>query len=179
MPPLVSTLNLLVAAGAVVLQVGTLILLAILALEKSSSLAQRIARYVERWGVAVSFLLFSSATIMSVYYSAVLGFVPCSLCWWQRVFMFPQVVLLGIALVKKDRGVADTSIALSILGSAVALYQHYLQMGGSALAPCLSVGSECAQRIMFEFGYVTFPLVAFSTFAFALVVMLFVRRISR
>ena len=95
----------------------------------------------------------------------------------QRVFLWPQVILFLLALWKNDRSVADYSIGFSILGGIAALYQHYLQMGGGALIPCPASGAgDCAQRILFEFGYITFPLMSATLFAFLIVLMLFVRK---
>ncbi|MCR4281018.1 MAG: hypothetical protein NUV88_01655, partial [Candidatus Kaiserbacteria bacterium] len=56
---------------------------------------------------------------------------------------------------------------------------HYLQMGGASLVPCPAAASEavdCAVRFLYELGYITFPLMSFSVFAFLIIVMLFVRR---
>ena len=75
------------------------------------------------------------------------------------------------------RDVACYSIALSILAGSAALYPHYLQMGGTSVLPCPASGAgDCAQRIIFEFGYITLPLMAATLFAFLIVLMLFVRR---
>lgn len=94
--------------------------------------------------------------------------------------MYPQAVLFAIALFIKDAKAALYSIWLSVFGAGIALYQHYLQMGGHDVLPCPASGAgDCAKRFLFEFGYVTFPLVAFSLFVFLIVLMLFVRRRAR
>ncbi len=82
-----------------------------------------------------------------------------------------------MAFLKKDRGIADYSIVLSIAGAIVALYQHYLQMGGTSVLPCPAIvqAAECSQRILFEFGYITFPFVSFTAFAALIILMVFVR----
>ena len=85
----------------------------------------------------------------------------------------------ALALRKRDSNIADYSIALSIAGGAAALYQHYLQMGGTSVLPCPASSSEavdCAVRFVFEFGYITFPMMALTLFAFLIVLMLFVRK---
>lgn len=82
-----------------------------------------------------------------------------------------------MALYKKDTKIADYLIGLSGIGALIALYQHYLQMGGSAFIPCPAVGPgiDCAQRFLFEFGYITFPLMSFSVFALMIAMLVVVK----
>ena len=146
-------------------------------LQKKFTDLQDISGLLSRWGLWLAFLLTLGATALTLYYSEVLGFAPCGWCWVQRVFLWPQVLLFAIALYKQERAVVDFSIAFSIFGGIAALYQHYLQMGGGALIPCPASGAgDCAQRILFEFGYITFPLMAATIFAFLIVLMLFIRK---
>lgn len=135
-------------------------------------------RLLSRWGLWIGFTLAVFGIAATLFYSEVLGLAPCAWCWFQRLFLYPQAVLFAIALYKDDRSVADYSIGLSIFGGIVALYQHYLQMGGSALIGCPSNPgpADCAQRFLFEFNYITFPFAAVSLFAFLIVLMLFVRQ---
>ncbi len=173
----VETLNYLLAVGTLAMQVAGAGFLALYFLQKRFADLRDIAGLLSRWGIWVGLFLTLGATAMTLYYSEVLGFVPCGWCWVQRVFLWPQVVLFALALYKRDRSAADYSIAFSIFGAAAALYQHYLQMGGSALIPCPATGAgDCAQRLMFEFGYITFPFMAATLFGFLIVLMLFVRK---
>ncbi|GAB5601593.1 disulfide bond formation protein B [Thermus sp. FJN-A] len=59
------------------------------------------------------------ATLGSLYYSEVRLFLPCELCWYQRIFMYPQAVLLGLALWRQDLGVWPYSLALSLMGGSL------------------------------------------------------------
>lgn len=174
----VETLNYLIALGAVGMQFGAVVLVALFFLRKRFPDLEDIASLARKWGLWIAFLAVSFATVMSLYYSEVLGFAPCGLCWAQRVFIYSQVVLFALALWKRDRAIADYSIALSIIGSVFGFYQHYLQMGGTDILPCpatISLATDCATRILFEFGYVTYPMVAVSLFGFLVALMLFVR----
>jgi disulfide bond formation protein DsbB len=174
--PDVTSLNLLLGIGTLVSQGLIILLLAVFFLRKRNSDIEPVANFIERYGLHLAFLITLGSTVMSLYYSNVLGFVPCWLCWLQRIFIYPQVILFGLAIWKKESKIADYSIALSITGGIIALYQHYLQMGGESIAPCPISGGDCAERFLFEFGYITFPLMAFSTFALLISLMLFVRR---
>jgi len=172
----VEFLNYWLSVGIILLQLVGVGLLAVYFLRAKFPDLEDIARFVNSWGLWTGFLLTLGATGLTLYYSEVLGFLPCGWCWVQRVFMWSQAVLFAVALYKKDKAFADYSITLSVFGASAALYQHYLQMGGSSLIPCPATGAgDCAKRFLFEFGYITFPFMAFSIFAFLIIIMLFVR----
>jgi hypothetical protein len=69
-------------------------------------------------------------------------------------------------------------MALSVCGALVALYHHFIQIGVGSALPCPASGGDCGKRIVFEFGYVTFPLMAFTIFAMIFVVFYIVRKID-
>ena len=170
----VETINYALSLLVLAVEIAGAALLTIFFLRKKSASWQAyledISAFVGKWGLWIGLILTASGTALSLFYSEVLGFSPCGLCWVQRIFLYPQVLLFALAIWKKDRGIALYSIVLSIAGGIVALYQHYLQIGGSA-----TQASDCAQRFLFEFGYMTFPLMTVTLFAFLIVVMLFVR----
>lgn len=174
--PALESLNHAVGIATVVMQFVAVILLGAYLLRGRSSVAAAIGDSLARWGVWAGFLLTLGAASMSLFYSDVLGILPCSLCWLMRIFMFSQVVLFAMALWKRDRGIADYSIGLSVFGIAIGLYHHALQMLPGSGLPCPATGVSCAQRIIFEFGYITFPLVGVTLFSLLIIVMLFVRR---
>lgn len=177
----VEAINYLLALGVFVMQIVSIAFLVLFFLYKKFPDLSPIAVFLGKWGIWIGFLLTLSGIALSLFYSEILGIAPCGLCWLQRVFLYPQAILFAVALWKNDRAVTDYSIALSIFGGAVALYQHYLQMGGTSVVPCPSVASQasdCAVRFLYEFGYITFPLMSFSVFAFLIIVMLFVRTVK-
>jgi len=175
------TLTTLVALGTVMMELGFFALLALWFFRSKADVLEEYAGYIGRFGLWIGFSLSIMTVVISLYYSEVLGFAPCGLCWLVRIFSYSQLVLFTVALIKGDRGVADYSIALSSLGLLVGLYQHYLQMGGAELVNCpaAGTGADCAERFMFSFGHITFPWVAVVMFAFLIVVMLFVRSKSK
>ena len=174
----VETINFYLALATLAMQILAVAFLALFLLRKKFPDLEDVAGFLETWGLWIAVVLTLGGIAMTLLYSEVLGFAPCGLCWLQRVFLYPQIVLFALALWKRDRHAADYSIALSAIGGTVALYQHYLQMGGHDILPCpatLSQATDCATRFLFEFGYITFPLMSFSLFAFLIVLMLFVR----
>lgn len=109
----------------------------------------------------------------SLFYSEIAHYTPCKLCWYERILMYPQVLLIGMALWKKDKKIADYGLGMSILGFLIALYHNYIYYTGNSLFPCdaAGLGESCTRRFILEFGYVTIPLMALT--AFALLIVLF------
>lgn len=179
----VETLNYLLSLGTLAMEVVTAGMLVLFLVHKRVPVLEDNVSLISRYGLWIGFLVSIAGVVLTLFYSEVLGFAPCGLCWLQRVFLYPQVVIFGIAAWRQDRGAALYSIVLSVLGAIVALYQHYLQMGGTDVIPCpatrinaAGITADCAQRFLFEFGYITFPFMSFSLFAFLIVLMLFVRK---
>lgn len=168
------SINFLSALGTLALQILAVCLLTTYVYRRSA--LAPVAVLVQKYALAAALALSAIAMVLAVYYSSGLGIEPCPLCWWQRIFLFPQVVLFALAWWKKDSGVAIYSMALSAIGGVIALYHHALQMLPGTGLPCPATGVSCAQRIMFEFGYITFPLMAVTIFAILLILMLFVRQ---
>jgi len=172
---LIEQINFVLALGGVALFLGA----AVLIFDYYQSRA--LAPLVERWGMAGSLLLVLGGSIMTLIYSEIFGFVPCGLCWLQRVALYPQVLILATANYLRDtRAVIYTSV-LSVFGILIGLYQHYLQMGGSEFITCPAAGadSNCAERILFEFGFMTFPLLSVALFTFLLALNFYILRLHR
>lgn len=127
-----------------------------------------------------------AATLGSLYLSDIQGWTPCKMCWLQRIFMYPQVVLLAIALWVKDRTIVRYILALSLIGIALALYHYYLQIEATFFpepvdptVPCDASGESCARTYTFRFGYITIPMMAASAFLYNILVSLHVIRTQR
>lgn len=174
MTELAQNINFLLALATVVLEIATVTLVVLLVRERFTRREIRFLNTLGRYALHIVFLVSLSGTAMSLVYSEILGFLPCGLCWIQRIFLYPQVILSGMGIWKRDRSVADYLLGLSIPGAFIALYQHYLQMGGTSLLPCPAVAADadCAQRFLFEFGHVTFPFMALVAFVFIIVLMI-------
>ena len=113
-----------------------------------------------------------TATTGSLFFSEIALWVPCKECWFQRIFMYPQVILLAIALWRHDRGIAASILVLSMFGALFAAH-HYIEQLLTALhpipvditKPCDLSGVSCtATEIHFSFGYITIPLMALTAF---------------
>jgi disulfide bond formation protein DsbB len=139
--------------------------------------------FLARRGLPLMLLVAFLATVGSLYFSEIAGWEPCRLCWYQRIFMYPQVLLLGYALWKRDYTVAPYIFLLSFVGLFIAFY-HYGEQVTAALfpavidpsVPCDESGVSCAATPFFHFGYVTIPLMAATAFALNIAGSLLYRR---
>ncbi len=159
------------------LTIGAQILIIALLFSFFTKQENPLLRFFRKNALWTAFLVAIIATGLSLFYSEIVGFEPCKLCWYQRIFMYPQVVLLGIALWRKDNNIVDYSMALSLFGGAIAFYHYYGQMFNPSVLPCAVVGltPACSQRFFVEFGYITIPMMALTTFAF-LAVLMFIQK---
>jgi disulfide bond formation protein DsbB len=120
----------------------------------------------------VTLLVTVGMAMLTLFFEYVAGFEPCMLCWWQRVFMFPQIILLGLALWKKEADrIIDYCLALSFLGFLVGVY-NYALLYMPSLAPCSATGVSCAKVHFVSFGFVTFPLWAITGFVLVISLLL-------
>lgn len=165
MSPLVSTANFILSSLTVAAQAAIVPLLAVLLLYRKGKGAT-LLDFVGKRAILFSFIVALTATLGSLFYSEIAGFEPCRFCWFQRIFMYPQAIILGLALWKRDRGVGEYSIALSAIGAAIAGYHYLLQRGVVPESSCDAVGYSvsCSRVFVMNFGYITIPLMAFTAF---------------
>ncbi|WP_022799191.1 disulfide bond formation protein B [Thermus islandicus] len=108
------------------------------------------------------------ATLGSLYYSEVRLFLPCELCWYQRIFMYPQAVLLGLALWRQDLGVWPYSLALSLMGGSISLL-HLLEERFPQLFPlACKPPVPCSAEYLPQFPIPLQALIAFTLIALSM-----------
>jgi disulfide bond formation protein DsbB len=108
------------------------------------------------------------AVVGSLIYTDVVGYFACDLCWWQRIFMYPQLVIVAFALYRRDKSVIDYLFPLSVLGALVALFQSFIQWGFSfgIEGGCAAVGGECAKVYFTQYNYITIPFMSLTVFVY-------------
>ena len=121
----------------------------------------------------LAWLVSIAATVGSLYFSEVRHFVPCALCWWQRIFMYPLVVVLGVATFRQDLQAWRTGLPLALVGLGTATY-HYLIQKVPGIAPpaACAAGVPCNVQYIDWFGFVTIPFLAGGAFAIITVALL-------
>ncbi|QRG69495.1 disulfide oxidoreductase [Brevibacillus choshinensis] len=121
------------------------------------------------WGVALI------ATAGSLFFSEVLKYIPCDLCWYQRILMYPLVILLGVASAKKDYKMSFYTLILSVIGGLISLY-HYLIQKVPALH---ELGNACGivpcnSDYINWLGFITIPFLALIAFSLIIVLQIFI-----
>ena len=131
----------------------------------------RVYRFVNLYVLWLLLFVSSTAVVGSISLSQIAGFVPCELCWIQRIFLFSQPILLLVAMVRREKSIVSYLLPLSILGAIVSIYHSIVQWGyGGSLLGCTSVGGECAKVYIHQYGYITIPFMAFTTFAYLILI---------
>jgi len=125
------------------------------------------ARAQERgWTLVFAcWLIATSATLGALFFSEVMDLPPCLLCWYQRIFLFPLVLLLPVGLFPFDPKVVRYALPLSAVGGAIAVFHVLLTYGliPERIRPCTQ-GVPCAQNQIEWFGFVSIPLLSLLAF---------------
>jgi disulfide bond formation protein DsbB len=164
-----------VSIGLATLAVLVQIALAIVALLALSSLVSAPARRLlvelrdtmlggELWAAWVVAL---AATLGSLYFSQIANFVPCELCWFQRIAMYPMAVILLIGALRRDVRIGvQYAFLFPIVGMMISTYHIYIEENPSAQPKaCMVGGTTCATKWIDKFGYITIPVLAITAFA--------------
>lgn len=101
----------------------------------------------------------------SLYFSEIRHYEPCVLCWYQRILMYPLVVLLGIAVIKKDYKISLYSMVFSAIGGGISVYHYLLQKVAFFTESAPTCGRvPCTGQYINWFGFVTIPFLALTAF---------------
>lgn len=133
-----------------------------------------------QWGLLfVGWLLAVVSTVGSLFFSEVMDYVPCVLCWYQRIPMYALAVILGIALVTQDVNVVKYAQPLALIGVALAAFHCLLYLGyvPKGIQPC-SQDIPCSEVKLQVWGFITIPLMSLTAFL-AIVVVLFLLKRSK
>ena len=126
------------------------------------------------------FLALASA-LGSLFFSEIMNFAPCSLCWYQRLALFPLVIILFRGLFPFDKGVLKYSIPFALIGVVLAIYHNLLYVGiiPENLTPC-SQGISCKEEYIELLGFITIPFMSLISFSSILTLLIILKkRISK
>ena len=176
MTPFVQSVTDILSFGTLLCDLFAVFLFLILVIPRreENTLARRTSDFFEKHAILFAGIVAIAATVSSLFYSTIAGFAPCSLCWWQRMFLYPQAIVLAAAAFIKDKHIKLFCLTFSIIGGAISAYHSYLQFGGNPLIQCAAAGAsvQCTFRYFLEFGYITIPTMALTTFVLIILLML-------
>ncbi len=130
------------------------------------------------WLILFGTWLFATvAALGSLFFSEVMDFPPCSLCWYQRIFMYPLVVVLAVGLLPFDAKVVRYALPLTVAGWLTAAYHTLLYEGiiPESMAPC-SKGVSCSEEYIELLGFLSIPVLSLLTFTAILAALLLLRK---
>ena len=112
------------------------------------------------WGIALSSL------VGSLFFSEVMSLPPCVLCWYQRIAMYPLVLIIGMGIYMRDARMKIYALPLSIAGLLIAVYHNLIYYGfvPESITPC-SEGVPCNAVQIEMLGFITIPLMGLAAFA--------------
>lgn len=121
-------------------------------------------KFLRENGMHLSWLLALIATLGSLYFSEIMHFIPCKLCWYQRILMYPLAVILGIAAVRRDYKLTIYVLPLTIWGACISVYHVLLQSGvfHESATGCGPI--PCDVDYLNWFGFITIPMLAGTAF---------------
>ena len=162
----IETVNFWLGVGTIALQIASVALLALFLLRKRVPDLESNAAFIATWGIWLALIVATGALAMTLIHEQLFGLPACSLCWWQRIFMYPQVLIFGLAL-KKKLNVWPIVRWMSIIGGLIALV-HYATQWQSNATSCIAGDPACLAKYVFQFGYITIPLMALTVFGIVL-----------
>jgi disulfide bond formation protein DsbB len=148
-----------------VLVVALVLAVAALVSPRARALAAAAASAVAPQSVVLAWIVATVTTLGSLYYSEHAGFVPCELCWYQRIVMYPLVVVLGVAWLRRDSKVWMTALVFVAIGAPLSLY-HWLveRVPAFAESSSCSITVPCSAPWFERLGFVTLAWMAMSSF---------------
>ncbi|MFP4568327.1 MAG: disulfide bond formation protein B [Candidatus Woesearchaeota archaeon] len=157
----------ILALSTIITQIAILFLLLLILFRKKPSV-KKILKIISKESYKLILAISLIATLGSLYYSEIKGFKPCTLCWYQRIFMYPLTIISLISTIINDKKTQYHILTLSIIGAMIAGYHYIAQI--TTLTVCSAQEVNCAITYSTYFGYVTIPLMALT--AFLLIIIL-------
>ncbi len=123
--------------------------------------------------IFLAFLIASIATLGSLFFSEIMEFIPCTMCWYQRIFMYPLVLIFLINLLYPDEKVFKYSISLVLVGLFFSIYHNLLMWGiiPETIVPCKQ-GVPCSTKYFDYFGFINIPFLSLISYISILVLLI-------
>ena len=127
----------------------------------------------------LAWLLATGSTLGSLFFSYVMEFPPCVLCWYQRICLFPLVIILARGLFPLDRRVTRYALPLTAAGWLLAAYHNLIYAGivPESMQPC-SKGVSCTEEYIELFGFLSIPMMALLAFSVLIAILIILKKRS-
>ncbi|MAD41708.1 MAG: disulfide bond formation protein B [Arcobacter sp.] len=127
--------------------------------------------------VFLSFIIASIATLGSLFFSEIMEFIPCSMCWYQRIFMYPLVVIFLINMLYPDDKIVKYAMPIALIGWAFSVYHNLLmfEIIPESIVPCVQ-GVPCSTEYINWLGFITIPFLSLLAYSSILVLLLIIKK---
>lgn len=135
-----------------------------------------INQFFQGYGAHLTFIVALTAMLGSLYFSEIRHFIPCTLCWYQRILMYPLVIILLVGIIEQDQFLSTYVLPFSLIGILVSGYHYLIQWGVFGNTSACTVGIPCNLRYVNYFGFITIPFMALTAFVLITLIMLATKR---
>src|SRR3989338_4944254 len=143
-------LNVFLGTGAIALQIFSVAALSALFFRPREN---KFLGFIDKHYLTLGFIISLSASLFSLVYSEIINFIPCYLCWYQRIFLFPAVFIFGAAIWSKDRKIVKYVLPMLAVGFVMSVYQNFFYYFGKVFSlPCPFSGLFFYHHFFFKFN---------------------------
>ena len=127
--------------------------------------------FLQRYGAYLALLPALAALLGSLYYSEIAGFIPCTLCWYQRILMYPLTIIILVGIFTQDEYLPNYVLPFSIIGMFISGYHYLIQWGVFGHPAACEAGIPCDMRWVNYLGFITIPFQALVAFILITIIM--------
>ncbi|MGF9831525.1 disulfide oxidoreductase [Bacillus anthracis] len=129
---------------------------------------------IQKYHIAIAWTIATSAMLISLIFSEWMKLPPCDLCWYQRMAMYPLVLILGIGMYRKDSNVSIYAFPFACIGLIISVYQITIQAFPTSEMKICSVSVSCTEDYLNLFGFISIPMLSFVGFL-AIIMLLYIK----
>jgi len=127
--------------------------------------------------VFLSFITACIASLGSLFFSEIMQFIPCSMCWYQRIFMYPLVLIFLVNMLYPDDKIVKYAMPLVLIGLFISIYHNLLMFDiiPESIVPCVQ-GVPCSTEYINWFGFITIPFLSLIAYSIILILLLIIKK---
>ncbi|PFC50443.1 disulfide oxidoreductase [Bacillus cereus] len=129
---------------------------------------------IQKYHIVIAWTIATSAMLISLFFCEWMKLPPCDLCWYQRMAMYPLVLILGIGVYRKDSHVSTYAFPFACIGLMLSVYQITIQAFPNSEMQICSVGVSCTKDYLNLFGFIFIPMLSFVGFL-AIIILLYIK----
>src|SRR3989338_400815 len=150
----------ILSTGTLIIQI--FILIYIITLVTKNKISDKINKFLYERNIEIIIAISLIAVLASLFISEIAGIDPCKLCWYQRAFTYPILIIALVSLITKERVYAKCILSLAAISLLIGTYHYSLQIKNVLFtvqnAVCSATGPSCSQTSFMQYGYITIPL---------------------